>query len=125
MRYEAPMSTSTSDRATFTPVVLLIVAACIVLGLLGLVLPIIPGLLLLALAAVLVARRSPAVRHRLSRHDGIRRCLDEADRVLETDTATRIKLGLLYAARAAVEGTEIAVQALARLLRRWRDQLQD
>ena len=119
------MNTSTSTTQSLTPVALLIVAACVVLGLLGLVLPIIPGLLLLALAVAIVARRSPAVRHRLSRHDGIRRCLDQADRILETDTVTRIKLGLLYAARAAVEGTEIAVQALARLLRRWRDQLQD
>lgn len=99
-------------------IAILIAAVCLALGIIGLVLPVIPGVLFLILAAALVARHSRRVGDRLRRHHGMRRALDHADGFLDSDAASKVKLALLYAAKAAVEGLEVTVRVVRRLLNR-------
>ena len=99
----------------------LIVAACLILGLIGIVLPLIPGLLFLAIGAAVVARHSSWAREHLHRHDGIRRCLHHADRVLDSDWPEKLKLTGLYLAKSIVDGLDKASQ----WLRGWLDAKRD
>jgi uncharacterized membrane protein YbaN (DUF454 family) len=94
---------------------LILVVAFLALGLIGLVLPLIPGILFLVLAAALIARHSPAARHRMRQHRGLGRCLDHADGFLDSDVTTKIKLGALYAAKAVVDGLNAIVGLVVRL----------
>jgi uncharacterized membrane protein YbaN (DUF454 family) len=92
--------------------VLILVVLCLALGVVGLLLPIIPGLLFLALAAALVARHSPWAGERLRRHRGIGRCLDHADGFIDSDWSAKLRLSLLYAAKAVVETLAAATRAI-------------
>ena len=56
-----------------------LVLACVAIGIVGLVLPVIPGLLFLAIAAFVVARHVPAVDARLRRHRGIDEHMNRAE----------------------------------------------
>ncbi|HEX5419430.1 MAG TPA: DUF454 family protein, partial [Gammaproteobacteria bacterium] len=69
-----------------------LIAACVVLGALGLVLPIIPGLLFLALAALLAAKHFPWLDERLRRHRALRRHLDDADRFIGLKFAAKLRM---------------------------------
>jgi hypothetical protein len=62
---------------------LLLVFVCLAAGVAGLVLPVIPGLLLLAVAALIAARHFPSVDTRLRRHRAIGRHMDRADGFLQ------------------------------------------
>lgn len=55
-----------------------VVLACLVLGVLGLILPIIPGIVFLALAAVIAANYFPGVNAWLRRNRTAARFLDRA-----------------------------------------------
>lgn len=98
-------------------IAVLVAAACLTLGIVGLVLPVIPGVLFLALAVALIARHWSLAGERLRRHRGIRRALDHADGFIDADPVSKLKLSALYAAKAAVDGLDLA----ARALDRWRN----
>ena len=100
-----------TQRLAGKAVALVAIAALLVLGIVGLVFPLIPGIIFLALAAAVAARYSRSTNRYLRRNRTVRRYLDDADRVLDSDTRTRLKLGALYSAKAAVEGAAAAVRA--------------
>lgn len=56
-----------------------VVLACLALGAIGLLLPIVPGLLFLAIAACVAASHFPAFGTRLRRNRTLGRFLDRAD----------------------------------------------
>lgn len=101
-------------------VALVLVIACLALGLVGLVLPIIPGLLFLALAAALIARHSRWAGDRLRRHRGIGRCLDYADGFIDSDWRVKLQLSGLYVAKAVVDALEAAAGAIRKFIDRRR-----
>lgn len=68
-----------------------VVAACLALGAIGLILPVIPGLLFLAIAVALVVRHLPWLDARLRRHRTIGKQLDRSDAFLELGLADQIK----------------------------------
>ncbi len=91
---------------------LVLILLCLALGLAGLILPIIPGLLFLALAFALLARHSPRARRHMRRHRRVRRALDRADGFLDADHSTKAKLSALYAARAVTDTVEVAARGI-------------
>ena len=71
---------------------------CVLIGLLGLVIPIIPGILFLIVAAGLFAQLIPAVRQRLSRNPRMQRLFTRLDAGEQLAVFEQIKLVFLAAA---------------------------
>jgi len=92
------------------------VGVLLVLGLVGLVLPLIPGILFLALAAAIVCRHSPAARRKLRQHRGVGRCIDHADGFIDSDYASKAKLAVLYGAKALVDAGQAVTTGVCRWL---------
>lgn len=64
---------------------------CIALGLVGLVLPILPGLLFLAIAAVIMARNFPSMDLWMRKNRTLNRHLDGADGFLSLSTPQKLR----------------------------------
>ena len=62
------------------------------IGLIGLVIPIIPGVLFLLLGALVVAAISPRLRARMSRHPRFKRLFARLERGQQLDLFSRCKL---------------------------------
>lgn len=90
----------------------LLIAACLVIGLVGIVLPIIPGLLFLVVALVIAARHFPAFGARLRRHPALRRHLRRADGFAELGLGGKIRLAGWYCAKVLVQGLAAAASAV-------------
>lgn len=89
-----------------------LIACFLLIGLVGLILPIIPGLLFLFLAlyvATRVSRRASAYAHSQPWFSRRIRHMDAADGLT---IAERVRLGLLMVARGAVNGVEWCIAAL-------------
>lgn len=84
------------------------------LGLVGLILPIIPGILFLFLAALLLAKISRRFDALLHSNENMRVWRRRWNTTNTLPLTKRIKLSLLYVARAAVNGVEAAVNTLNR-----------
>lgn len=90
----------------------LLVLVCLALGLVGLVLPIIPGLLFLAIAAVIGARHSPSLERSLRRNRATSRYLDHAERFSDLELAGKLQLGALLCAKAVLDGIAVVVSTI-------------
>lgn len=90
------------------------IGGLLVLGLIGLILPIIPGLLFLFLALLLLARLSSRVHGLVAGRSWFRRCRRSWHRFSLLRAGDRVRLGFWYCARALVNGIESAVNYLAR-----------
>jgi uncharacterized membrane protein YbaN (DUF454 family) len=97
-------------------VIAAVVLTCVVLGLIGLILPIVPGLLFLVVAAVLVTRYFPAIDGWLRRNGTLARHLDGADRLGRLDLWDQIRVGGLICARVVLEAFEAIGWVAGRLL---------
>lgn len=86
---------SVADRI----IALLLIFVCLALGILGLVLPILPGLLFLAIAAIIAARHFPAVDARLRSNPWTHGVIQEVDRMSGLALKTKLRLSGLLAAR--------------------------
>jgi uncharacterized membrane protein YbaN (DUF454 family) len=69
-----------------------LVLACVAVGVVGLVLPVIPGLLFLAIAALIAARHFPSLAARLRRHRAFDRHLNKADGFLALRRPQKIQV---------------------------------
>lgn len=87
---------------------------CLVLGALGLVLPIIPGVLFLALGVLIVARHFPSVRRWLRRMPPIGRHMDRADRFLDLSFWRKVQVGALLCLKMFVDGIAFVTERLRR-----------
>jgi uncharacterized membrane protein YbaN (DUF454 family) len=91
---------------------LLVVGLLTLLGLAGLILPIIPGILFLFLAALLLAKISSRFDSLLHRNENVRVWRRRWDTTNTLPLMKRVKLSFLYFARAVVNGVEAAVNTL-------------
>ena len=81
-----------------------LVFVCIVLGVVGLVLPIIPGLLFLAIAALIAARYFPSIGSRLRRNRTLGRHMDTADGFLDLPLWRKVQLSCLLCVKFVLDG---------------------
>lgn len=91
-----------------------VVLVCTVLGIAGVVLPVIPGLVFLAIAAIVGARSFPSVATRLRRHRGLDRRLSTTDRVLRLGVWDRIRVAALLSAKAVADSLDAASRRVSR-----------
>lgn len=93
----------------------LAVAACLILGVVGLVLPIIPGLLFLAIAALMLAPHIPALNDWLRRSPLMNRYMQDVEGLRSLETADQLKLGALLSMRMFIDGLKYAGNTIAGL----------
>lgn len=93
---------------------LVLVGIFVLLGIVGLVLPIIPGILFLFLAALLLAKVSSRFDAMLNRNREMRYWRRRWDTTSALPLMQRVKLSFWVIARAAVNGVEAAVTSLSK-----------
>ncbi len=91
---------------------LILVALLTLIGLAGLILPIIPGILFLFLAALLLAKISSRFDAMLHRNENMKVWRRRWETTNTLPFLQRIKLSLLLVARAVVNGVETAANSL-------------
>ncbi len=98
----------------FKGLCLVLVGFFVLLGLVGLVLPIIPGILFLFLAALLLAKVSRRFDTMLNRNKDMRYWRRRWDTSSSLPLMQRLKLSFWVAARAVVNGVEAAVDSVSK-----------
>ena len=101
MTMNTPSKIGGSSRKIIPCVVVL---ACVVVGAAGLVLPIIPGLLFLAIAAFIAAKHFPWVDTRLRRHRAIGKHLNNADRFRNLSISEKVQIAGWLCVKMLVDG---------------------
>lgn len=91
---------------------MVLVGLLTLIGLVGLILPIIPGILFLFLAALLLARVSRRFDALLHRNENMRTWRRRWDTTNTLPIMKRVKLSCLLVARAVVNGVETVVNTL-------------
>lgn len=82
---------------------LILIAACLILGVIGVLLPVIPGVLFFFIAALLCTRVSSRAFHYAHRNAWYRRQLDSWHRSNQLPVFSRVKLATLVAIRSVVD----------------------
>ncbi|MFT4862263.1 MAG: uncharacterized membrane protein YbaN (DUF454 family) [Pseudohongiellaceae bacterium] len=80
-----------------------VISVCVVLGVIGLILPIIPGLLFLALAVMLASKLSNRIARWANKVPLFRRWSKPGYAVDDLSTAQRLKLAFWFSARYTVD----------------------
>ncbi len=96
----------------------LLFAGLLLLGIIGLILPIIPGLLFLFLAVLVLTRVSRRAANMAHNHSGFNRHMRKWNQVGKLSIAQRMKLGLLVAAKSTINGIEYAISSVRNAIRR-------
>jgi uncharacterized membrane protein YbaN (DUF454 family) len=94
-----------------------VIAVCLVLGVAGLILPLIPGLVFLALAAVVAAKMSPRFAATLRRNDTLRGYLDRTAGFDDLPLEQKLKLAGLLVLKMALDGVAFVVAGVMKLLK--------
>lgn len=94
-----------------------VIAVCLLLGVAGLILPLMPGLLFLAVAAVVAAKLSPRFRDLLRQNETLRGYLDRTDGIAELPLAEKVRLGGLLFLKVLIDGVTRLVGGLMRLIK--------
>lgn len=94
-----------------------VIVVCLMLGLAGLILPLIPGLLFLAIAAIVAAKLSPRFAETLRRNDTLRGYLDRTEGFADLPVDQKIKLAGLLFVKALIDGVAFLVAAVMKLLK--------
>jgi uncharacterized membrane protein YbaN (DUF454 family) len=112
-----PAETRAFDDVTTKLIACAVIVACLVIGGVGLLLPIVPGLLFLAIAAVVAAKLSPAFGQTLRRNATLAGYLDRADALTELPLGQKIRLASLLCVKMLIDGVTVLVGAVMRLVK--------
>ena len=112
------MTTETNpiDNATAKLIACVLVLVCLAVGLAGLILPIIPGLLFLAIAGLIAAKYSPALERTLRRNTTVGGYLDTADGFVGLPFWKKVQLGALLCLKMLIDGVAFVVVAASKLV---------
>jgi uncharacterized membrane protein YbaN (DUF454 family) len=105
------------DDVTTKIIAGLIILLCLAVGLLGLILPIIPGLLFLAIAAVIAAKYSPELERLLRQNRTMSGYMDSADGFVDLNLAKKAQLAGLLCLKMLIDGVAFAVSAVTKLVK--------
>lgn len=95
---------------------LVVLLLCVAVGVVGLILPIIPGLLFLALAALIAARFFPSLARRMRRHRAFADWLDSTEGFARMPLRDKVRYGFWLCLRMLLEGCRILYRLTARLI---------
>ena len=93
-----------------------LVLAFVAIGAIGVVLPIIPGLLFLAIAAFIAARHFPSIDARLRKHRAIARRMHWADRFTALDFTAKVRVAGWLCAKMVIDAVALIVSVARRLI---------
>jgi uncharacterized membrane protein YbaN (DUF454 family) len=101
---------------TARAIAVLLIVICFAVGAVGLILPIIPGLLFLAIALMLIAKSFPAIDRRLRRNRTLGRYLESADGFGGLSWPNRLKYGGLLCLKLLIDSVALCDYLVSRLL---------
>lgn len=112
------MTTETGiiGRLGATLIACVLIFVCVAVGAVGLILPVVPGLLFLAIALMILARLSPSLDRRLRRNRTIARYLDSADGFSRLSLMKKFQYGCLLCLRLFVDAIACLVFLAAKVL---------
>jgi uncharacterized membrane protein YbaN (DUF454 family) len=105
------------DNMTTKLIACAVIAVCLLLGLAGLILPLIPGLLFLAIAAFVAAKLSPRFAEMLRQNETLRGYLEQSDRLAALPLGKKVQVVALLLLRMLIDGVALLVGGLMRLLK--------
>ena len=94
-----------------------IIVACLALGAIGLILPLIPGLLFLGVAALVAAKLSPPFDRMLRQNPTLSGYLDRTDGFLDLPFGKKIQVACLLCVKALMDGLALLVSVVMRLVK--------
>ena len=111
-----PMNTRLLGSAASKLIAVLLIVICVAVGAVGLILPIIPGLLFLAIALMLIANFFPSVDRRLRRNRTMRSYLESAEGFGNLGFVKQLQYGCLLFVRVLIDTIAFCVYCVSRLL---------
>jgi len=103
-----------SGKLLFT----LAVAVCLILGIAGLVLPVIPGLLFLAIAALLLGPHVPAIGNWLHRNPTMHGYVEDAEQLRNLKFRDQLRYGVLLSIKMTLDGAKLVLRLVGRVFER-------
>jgi len=94
----------------------LAIVICLLIGVIGLIVPIIPGLLFLAIAAVIVADQSSSMNRWLRKNETMRKYLDHAEGLVDLDFSGKAKYCGLLCVKLFIDSMVFIISAMTALL---------
>lgn len=94
-----------------------VIVACLLLGLAGLILPLIPGLLFIAFAAFVAAKVSPRFAAVLRENDVLRGYLEQAERIDGVPLPQKLQVIGLLLLKMLIDGVALLVAGVMKLVR--------
>jgi uncharacterized membrane protein YbaN (DUF454 family) len=112
------MKTEVGMMGSFTNklIACLLIVLCFAVGAVGLILPVIPGLLFVAIALMLLARYFPAIDRQLRKSRTLRSYLESAEGFAGLSLAKKLQYGCLLCLRLFVDAVACLVFATTKLL---------
>ena len=111
------MSSRASDSVIAKLVAAGVIAVCLLIGVAGLILPLIPGLLFLGLAAVVAAKLSPRFAQLLRQNETLRGYLDRTEGFGSLALGQKLKLSVLLLAKALIDGVALLVAGVLKFMK--------
>jgi uncharacterized membrane protein YbaN (DUF454 family) len=112
-----PSETRAFDDVSTKLIACAVIVACLVIGGIGLLLPIIPGLLFIAIAVVVAAKLSPAFEQALRRNSTLAGYLDRTDGFVALPLGQKVRVACLLGIRMLVDGVAILVAGVMRVMK--------
>lgn len=94
-----------------------VIVACLLLGLAGLILPLIPGLLFIAVAAFVAAKVSPRFAAVLRENELLRGYLEQAERIDGVPLPQKLQVIGLLLLKMLIDGVALLVAGIVKLVR--------
>jgi uncharacterized membrane protein YbaN (DUF454 family) len=94
-----------------------VIVVCLLLGVAGLILPLIPGLLFLGVAAIVAAKLSPKFGEMLRQNETLRGYLDRTDGFADLPLPKKIQLAGLLFVKMLIDGVAFLVAGVMRLVK--------
>ena len=107
-----PSSSLTLNQIVLKAVLVVVIGVCLVLGVIGLILPVIPGILFLFIGAILLSKLSTRFASYLRQNTWAQKWLRRGDSFRKLNNAHRLKLSFLMAAKSVVDSMESVWQKL-------------
>ena len=109
--------THTFDNVSTKLIAAGVIAVCLVLGVAGLILPLIPGLLFLAVAALVAAKLSPRFAATLRQNDTLRGYMDRTEGFSSLPLDGKIKLAGLLFLKMLIDGVAFLVAGVMKVIK--------
>jgi uncharacterized membrane protein YbaN (DUF454 family) len=105
------------DNLTTKLIACAVIVACLLFGLAGLILPLIPGLLFIAIAVFVAAKLSPRFAAVVRENETLRGYLDQAERIAGVPLAQKIQVVGLLLLKMLIDGVAFVVAGVMKVVK--------